>query len=295
MYFEKMTSIWQYVGVAIMIITIIGLVRIHKLKEEEESYLVLKMIGFYLLGGFGFYINITEFVYLSLPIGFFLYYIFMKNKDRKNRTLKNKCAIWGLIILLISCVSNGLYGIGKHFEYRDININATGNIKNLSSEWQTIKSKCNIDDNVPLDGARIVYNKDGKIKDLIYFIIDYNKNKSYQVNFEDKNYRIVVDKYDGYTYDFNSHYDTKTEDFLKVVDHINTSTKDMNYNEINYEKEINDSNEGYNLYSVNIKNNKYKKIKEENLQGSVINHYAHQTSDGSGKDNYAERYVFESE
>ena len=289
MYFEKMTSIWQYVGIAILIIAIIGLVKIHKLKEEEESYLVLKMIGFYLLGGLGFYINITEFVYLSLPIGFFLYYIFMKNKERTNKTLKNKCAIWGLIILLISCVSNGLYGIGKHFEYRDININATGNIKNLSSEWQTIKSKCNIDDNVPLDGARIVYNKDGKIKDLIYFIIDYNKNKSYQVNFEDKNYRIVVDKYDGYTYNFNSHYDTKTEDFLKVVDHINTSTKDMNYNEINYEKEINDSNEGYDLYSVNIKNNKYKKIKEENLQGSVINHYAHQTSDGSGKDNYAER------
>ena len=105
----------------------------------------------------------------------------------------------------------------------------------------------------------------------------------------------MVDKYDGYTYNFNSHYDTKTEDFLKVVDHINTSTKTMNYNEINYEKEINDSNEGYDLYSVNIKNNKYKKIKEENLQGSVINHYAHQTSDGSGKDNYAERYVFESE
>ena len=38
MYFEKMTSIWQYVGIVIMIITIIGLVRIHKLKEEEEPY-----------------------------------------------------------------------------------------------------------------------------------------------------------------------------------------------------------------------------------------------------------------
>ena len=44
MYFEKMTSIWQYVGIAILIIAIIGLVKIHKLKEEEESYLVLKMI-----------------------------------------------------------------------------------------------------------------------------------------------------------------------------------------------------------------------------------------------------------
>ena len=64
MYFEKMASIWQYMGVVILIITIIGLVRIHKLKEEEESYLVLKMIGFYLLGAFGFYINITEFIYL---------------------------------------------------------------------------------------------------------------------------------------------------------------------------------------------------------------------------------------
>ena len=68
---------------------------------------------------------------------------------------------------------------------------------------------------------------------------------------------IKIEIAEGDTYDFNSHYDTKTEDFLKVVDHINTSTKTMNYNEINYEKEINDSNEGYDLYSVNIKNNKY--------------------------------------
>ena len=50
MFFEKLTSIWQYVGILIMIVAIIGLVKIHKCKEEDEEYLVLKMIGFYLLG-----------------------------------------------------------------------------------------------------------------------------------------------------------------------------------------------------------------------------------------------------
>ena len=44
MYFEKMASIWQYVCIVIMRITIIGLVRIHKLKEEGGACLVLKMI-----------------------------------------------------------------------------------------------------------------------------------------------------------------------------------------------------------------------------------------------------------
>ena len=66
----------------------------------------------------------------------------------------------------------------------------------------------------------------------------------------------------------------------------------MNYNEINYER-----NKwfkwGYNLYSVNIKIISTK-IKE-NLRGISNKSYAHQTSDGSGKENYAERYVFESE
>ena len=287
MFFEKMTSVWQYVGIAIMIVAIIGLVKIHKCKEEDEEYLVLKMIGFYLLGSFSFNFNITEFMYIFVPIGFFLYYIFMEHKERKNKVLKNKCAKWGLIILTISFVSNNLNGIMNHFEYRDININSTGNIKDLSLEWKTIKSKCNIDDNVPLDGARITYNKDGKIEDLTYFIIDYNKNKSYQVNFENENYHIVVNKYDGYDYNFNSHYDTKTENFLKVVDHISDCHKMMDYNEINYEKEVEGSNEGYDLYSVNIKNNKYKKIKEKDLQGSAVNYYA------QGKNDLSERYVFE--
>ena len=287
MFFEKMTSVWQYVGIVIMIVVIIGLVKIHKCKEEDEEYLVLKMIGFYLLGSFSFNFNITEFTYIFVPIGFFVYYLFMEHKERKNKVLKNKCAKWGLIILTISFVSNNLNGIMNHFEYRDININATGNIKDLTLEWKTIKSKCNIDDNVPLDGARIIYNKDGKIEDLTYFLIDYNKNKSYQVNFENENYHIVVNKYDGYDYNFNSHYGTKTENFLKVVDHINDSHKMMDHNEINYEKELEGSNEGYDLYSVNIKNNKYKKIKEKDLQGPVVNFYA------EGKNDLSERYIFE--
>lgn len=287
MFFEKMTNIWQYVGILIMIVAIIGLVKIHKCKEEDEEYLVLKMIGFYLLGSFSFNFNITEFMYIFVPIGFFVYYIFMEHKERKNKVLKNKCAKWGLIVLTISFVSNNLNGIMNHFEYRDININSTGNIKDLSLEWKTIKSKCNIDDNVPLDGARIIYNKDGKIEDLTYFLIDYNKNKSYQVNFENENYHIVVNKYDGYDYNFNSHYGTKTENFLKVVDHINDSHKMMDHNEINYEKELEGSNEGYDLYSVNIKNNKYKKIKEKDLQGPVVNFYA------EGKNDLSERYIFE--
>ena len=287
MFFEKLTSIWQYVGILIMIVVIIGLVKIHKCKEEDEEYLVLKMIGFYLLGSFSFNFNITEFTYIFVPIGFFVYYLFMEHKERKNKVLKNKCAKWGLIILTISFVSNNLNGIMNHFEYRDININSTGNIKDLTLEWKTIKSKCNIDDNVPLDGARIIYNKDGKIEDLTYFLIDYNKNKSYQVNFENENYHIVVNKYDGYDYNFNSHYDTKTENFLKVVTQISDSHKMMDYNEINYEKELEGSNEGYDLYSVNIKNNKYKKIKEKDLQGPVVNFYA------EGKNDLSERYIFE--
>ena len=287
MFFEKLTSIWQYVGILIMIVVIIGLVKIHKCKEEDEEYLVLKIIGFYLLGSFSFNFNITEFMYIFVPIGFFVYYIFMEHKERKNKVLKNKCAKWGLIVLTISFVSNNLNGIMNHFEYRDININSTGNIKDLTLEWKTIKSKCNIDDNVPLDGARIIYNKDGKIEDLTYFLIDYNKNKSYQVNFENENYHIVVNKYDGYDYNFNSHYDTKTENFLKVVTQISDSHKMMDYNEINYEKELEGSNEGYDLYSVNIKNNKYKKIKEKDLQGPVVNFYA------EGKNDLSERYIFE--
>lgn len=88
MFFEKLTSVWQYVGIVIMIVAIIGLVKIHKCKEEDEEYLVLKMIGFYILGSFSFNFNITEFMYIFVPIGFFVYYIFMEHKGEKKQSSK---------------------------------------------------------------------------------------------------------------------------------------------------------------------------------------------------------------
>ena len=92
----------------------------------------------------------------------------MKNKERHNKIVKDKCAKWGLIILCITFISRGIY---NYLEYRDINVSSTTKIENLSKEWKDIKEKCNIGDNIPLNGARVLYDKNGNINDLNYYII----------------------------------------------------------------------------------------------------------------------------
>lgn len=291
--FKETILIGQWIGIIITVVAIIGLIKIYKYKEENEKYLVLKMIGFYFLGAFSFNIPFIEevYVYIYLPVGYLIFYSAMKNKDRCNKIVKNKCAMWGLIILCVSCVTNG---ISNYLEYRDMNFNFNGNVKNLSLEWQEIKEKCNIDSDVPLEGARILYNKDGKISDLIYFTIDHNKNKSYQITIDKQKYNVVVEKYSGETYDVNSYYDNTTDDFLEVLAHINKSDeKIMNYNVIIYENELYSENDVDDLYLVNKDNNEYKKVNENGLYGLVINYFANEVEDGSSGKSYTAKYVFE--
>lgn len=291
--FKEIILIGQWMEIIITVVAIIGLIKIYKYKEENEKYFVLKMIGFYLLGAFSFNIPFMEkvYVYIYLPVGYLIFYLAMKNKDRSNKIVKNKCAMWGLIILRVSCITNG---ISNYLEYRDKNFNFNGNVKNLSLEWQEIKEKCNIDSDVPLEGARILYNKDGKISDLIYFMIDHNKNKSYQITIDEQKYNVVVEKYSGETYDVNSYYDNTTDDFLEVLDHINNSDeKIMNYNVIIYENELYSKNDVDDLYLVNKDNDEYKKVNEDGLYGLVINYFANEVEDGSSGKSYTAKYVFE--
>ena len=274
---------WEYIWAAILII--IGFIKIYKYKEEKEKYFLLKMIGFYLMGSFSFNFYWFDEIYIYLPVGFFIYYIFMKNKEWHNKIAKDKCAKWGLIILCITFISSGIY---NYLEYRDINVSSTNKIKNLSKEWKDIKEKCSIGDNIPLNGARVLYDKNGNINDLNYYIIDYDKNKSYQVNLNNSEYNILVEKY-NYNFTnkeflFNG---ITTDDFIEVIDYIldNNSSKEKeiySHNIIYQENEsmIYDEEDDLNLETFvitkNKGNKKYEKVNPKDLSVSkpFISYYA---------------------
>lgn len=74
-------------------ILIAGLLLFYKSREQDEDFLVLKLIGYYFLGSFTFHFN-----GLALPVGFIIT-LFMRPPT--NRSIKRGAAIFGLVMMII--------------------------------------------------------------------------------------------------------------------------------------------------------------------------------------------------
>lgn len=83
-------------SIIIFLIWATGIYILFSKRKEEEELLVLKLIGYYLLGSFNFNIN-----GIVLPVGFF---ISLCLKPQKNKSVKRGAAIFGLAMLIL-----GLY------------------------------------------------------------------------------------------------------------------------------------------------------------------------------------------
>lgn len=70
-----------------------GIYLLFRSRKEEEEHLVLKLIGYYLLGTFTFSFN-----GIVLPVGFVIS-LFLN--PRQNRSVKRVSAIFGLVIMLL--------------------------------------------------------------------------------------------------------------------------------------------------------------------------------------------------
>ena len=95
-------------SLATLILTIGYLRYLYNKKEEVEEYLGFKLVGFYMLGLFTFSFNF-EYIKFVLPIGFIIYLLFIKNKERKNNIIKKKATVFGFIILCLGGINSIIY------------------------------------------------------------------------------------------------------------------------------------------------------------------------------------------
>lgn len=291
----------EYGYIWMSIITIIVAISIYKYKEEDEDYFILKIIGFYLLGAFNINFKGLNEIYVYLPLGYLIYYYFMKKKNRLNKIAKDKYAKLGLLILCITFINNTVY---NYLEYRDVSMNSPCKIENLNKEWEKIKDKCYIENNTLLTNARVLYDEGGNIKNLNYYIVDYYKNKSYYISIKNNKYIVEVEKYD-YEVDFASHVNINAkdyitmEDFLEVTNFVSSKNfyknKKLNYNDITYSYDSYNKNEEYleddPVYAVyrNKEKLKYEKLDVKNLyiDGPIINLYSNTKGEEYKSANFA--------
>ena len=218
-------------SLATLILTIGYLRYLYNKKEEVEEYLGFKLVGFYILGLFTFSFNF-KYIKFVLPIGFIIYLLFMKNKERKNNIIKKKATVFGFIILCLGGINSIIY---NNVEYRDRVIHMESiSMDSLKDNYKILKKELDIDNQAFIEKFELDYNKN-EIKMLSYTVKDINNNKYYYISNNTKSYNVYISK----IYDYNEEdmlvfnpmeYNIDIEKFLDIINNVKfKENKDADY------------------------------------------------------------------
>ncbi len=135
-------------SILLAIILIVLLVFIYKKREETESNLGWKIVGYFWLGAFAFKVN-----EMPLPLGFLLFLLIfrpMTNVKTKKRSAYLGLACFLILYLISPAVERELFE-----RPRDV-VAASNNMFQIkfTNDWRTIRDQLKIDEH-----ARLVYFK----------------------------------------------------------------------------------------------------------------------------------------
>lgn len=243
-------------SIGTLLFTIVYLMRLYTKKENEENYLPLKIIGFYFLGGFNFNFKINWFV-VAIPIGFLIYYLAMKEKERPNPKIKYKATVLGVIMMLVGTLNGMIY---EKAEYRERTIKVEDvRFENLEKEYDFIRNKLEID-YASIEAMQLEYDNNGKIKDLNYTLRD--DKKIYYIIYENDAYKVnvlPVNK-DGFWNfgPYGSYYDSKL--FFNMISNVKFDKYDnAKYYRMTFRGEKN-YYENMGFYTINQENYSIKNL-----------------------------------
>lgn len=166
------------------LIVIIAFIFIYKrYKTDEEEFLILKLVGYYLLGSFKFNFNS-----LALPVGFIVYAAFFRPST--NKSVKKAIASLGLVVFFCGILTPL---IEKSYFERDRVISASSNniyTIDLNADYNAIKEKLGIKDSAKLEDFEADFVESGSInrmsytfltndsKGFVLYRVDYNTYKN---------------------------------------------------------------------------------------------------------------------
>ena len=158
-----------------------------KYKTDQEEFLMLKLIGYYLLCSFRF--NFND---LPLPAGFIVYLAFFK--PQINKPVKKAIAYLGFFVficgILIPIIQN------SYFERQRV-VNASSNniyTIDLNEDHNAIKQKLGISEYTKIKNFDASFEDSGKIKELKYSFLT-NDNKGivlYKINFSSNKNKYII-------------------------------------------------------------------------------------------------------
>ncbi|CEH35130.1 hypothetical protein [Romboutsia lituseburensis] len=175
--FFKYSTLWM---ILCLICTILYLDTKKNKNEGKEKYVLLKIIGFCILGFINIKINTKPTI--IIPIGFIIYYLFINKKIKRNYKIKKNACILGVLVIYLGSLNSYIY---KELEYRDKSIIVqTLNLKDLRKQWEDAREKLNIDiGNEVLANMEITSDRNGNIKNMSWETYDDVNNNKYEVEY----------------------------------------------------------------------------------------------------------------
>jgi len=158
-----------------------------KYKTDNEDFLLLKLIGYYLLSSFRFNFN-----KIALPAGFIAYLIFFR--PQINKPVKKALASLGLFVFICGLL---IPVIQKSYFERQRVVNASSNnifTINLNRDHNAIKQKLGISEYTKIEEFVASFENSGAIKELRYEFLT-NDSKGivlYYVNFSSNKNEYII-------------------------------------------------------------------------------------------------------
>jgi hypothetical protein len=158
-----------------------------KYKTDNEEFLLLKLIGYYLLGSFRFNFN-----NIALPAGFIAYLVLFR--PQINKSVKKVIASLGLFVficgLLIPVIQK------SYFERQIVVSTSSTNIYtiDLNRDHNAIKQKLGISEYTKIEDFDASFESSGAIKELSYMLITKD-NKGivlYNVSFSSSKNKYII-------------------------------------------------------------------------------------------------------
>ncbi|TMV50770.1 hypothetical protein FE783_08800 [Paenibacillus mesophilus] len=167
---------WWKTGInaAVLAVALLLIAMFYRKRQEDESWLPLKLLGYSVLGAFAFVLN-----GLRLPLGFAAFLLFLFARPKANREAKHRAAYLGLCLFLLQSLTPPLTKMAYE-RIRTVPAAETNMYSfEFSAHWRSVSALFELSGDTRLESFEAGYKADGTLLHMRYEGIERHPKGNY--------------------------------------------------------------------------------------------------------------------